>query len=246
MRHERSKMPQHNTNLDEFQNRIGYQFNDINMLKNALTHSSYANEIKLKKVSNNERLEFLGDAVLELTSSDYIYRNNQMSEGEMSRLRASIVCEPTLAMCARSFGLEKYIMLGKGEELTGGRERDSIISDACEALIGSIYIDGGFANAKEFIEKFILNDLENKKLFYDSNTILQEVVQAHGLDVEYEQISEVGPEHDKTFVVSAKCSDLFHVQASGHTKKAAQQKAAYEALLLLKKRNIDIKPKGKK
>ncbi len=246
MRHERSKMPQHNTNLDEFQNRIGYQFNDINMLKNALTHSSYANEIKLKKVSNNERLEFLGDAVLELTSSDYIYRNNQMSEGEMSRLRASIVCEPTLAMCARSFGLEKYIMLGKGEELTGGRERDSIISDACEALIGSIYIDGGFANAKEFIEKFILNDLENKKLFYDSKTILQEVVQAHGLDVEYEQISEVGPEHDKTFVVSAKCSDLFHVQASGHTKKAAQQKAAYEALLLLKKRNIDIKPKGKK
>ncbi len=239
-------MPQHNTNLDEFQNRIGYQFNDINMLKNALTHSSYANEIKLKKVSNNERLEFLGDAVLELTSSDYIYRNNQMSEGEMSRLRASIVCEPTLAMCARSFGLEKYIMLGKGEELTGGRERDSIISDACEALIGSIYIDGGFANAKEFIEKFILNDLENKKLFYDSKTILQEVVQAHGLDVEYEQISEVGPEHDRTFVVSAKCSDLFHVQASGHTKKAAQQKAAYEALLLLKKRNIDIKPKGKK
>ncbi len=239
-------MPQHNTNLDEFQNRIGYQFNDINMLKNALTHSSYANEIKLKKVSNNERLEFLGDAVLELTSSDYIYRNNQMSEGEMSRLRASIVCEPTLAMCARSFGLQKYIMLGKGEELTGGRERDSIISDACEALIGSIYIDGGFANAKEFIEKFILNDLENKKLFYDSKTILQEVVQARGLDVEYEQISEAGPEHDKTFVVSAKCSDLFHVQASGHTKKAAQQKAAYEALLLLKKRNIDIKPKGKK
>lgn len=246
MRHERSKMPQHNTNLDEFQNRIGYQFNDINMLKNALTHSSYANEIKLKKVSNNERLEFLGDAVLELTSSDYIYRNNQMSEGEMSRLRASIVCEPTLAMCARSFGLEKYIMLGKGEELTGGRERDSIISDACEALIGSIYIDGGFANAKEFIEKFILNDLENKKLFYDSKTILQEVVQARGLDVEYEQISEAGPEHDKTFVVSAKCSDLFHVQASGHTKKAAQQKAAYEALLLLKKRNIDVKPRGKK
>lgn len=246
MRHERSKMPQHNTNLDEFQNRIGYQFNDMNMLKNALTHSSYANEIKLKKVSNNERLEFLGDAVLELTSSDYIYRNNQMSEGEMSRLRASIVCEPTLAMCARSFGLQKYIMLGKGEELTGGRERDSIISDACEALIGSIYIDGGFANAKEFIEKFILNDLENKKLFYDSKTILQEVVQARGLDVEYEQISETGPEHDKTFVVSAKCSDLFHVQASGHTKKAAQQKAAYEALLLLKKRNIDIKPKGKK
>lgn len=243
MRYERRKMPQHNTNLEKFQNRIGYRFHDINMLKNALTHSSYANEIKTKKVSNNERLEFLGDAVLELTTSDYIYRNNQMSEGEMSRLRASIVCEPTLALCARSFGLEKYIMLGKGEELTGGRERDSIISDACEALIGSIYMDGGFANAKEFIGKFILNDLENKKLFYDSKTILQEVVQAHGLDVEYEQISESGPEHDKTFVVSAKCSDWFEVQANGHTKKAAQQKAAYEALLLLKKKNIDVKGK---
>lgn len=243
MRYERKRMLQHNTNLEEFQHRIGYQFHDIDMLKNALTHSSYANEIKLKKVSNNERLEFLGDAVLELTTSDYIYRNNQMSEGEMSRLRASIVCEPTLAMCARSFGLQEYIMLGKGEELTGGRTRDSIISDACEALIGSIYMDGGFANAKEFIEKFILNDLENKKLFYDSKTILQEVVQAYGLDVEYEQVSESGPEHDKTFVVNAKCGDWFDVQANGHTKKAAQQKAAYEALLLLKKKNIDFKGK---
>lgn len=236
MRHERSKMPQHNTNLDEFQNRIGYQFNDINMLKNALTHSSYANEIKLKKVSNNERLEFLGDAVLELTSSDYIYRNNQMSEGEMSRLRASIVCEPTLAMCARSFGLEKYIMLGKGEELTGGRERDSIISDACEALIGSIYIDGGFANAKEFIEKFILNDLENKKLFYDSKTILQEIVQAMGdRPLTYELLREEGPDHNKIFEARAVVGEEEVGRGTGRTKKAAESMAAYRGILRLKK-----------
>jgi len=243
---ERGFMAQHNTNLDEFQRTIGYQFNNVEMLKNALTHSSYANEVKLKKVSDNERLEFLGDAVLELTSSDYIYRNYQMNEGEMTRLRASIVCEPTLAMCARSFGLDHYIMLGRGEELTGGRKRDSIISDACEALIGSIYLDGGFASAKEFIEKFILNDLDNKQLFYDSKTILQEVVQACGLDMEYHDISEAGPEHDKTFIIGAKCSDLFDIQASGHTKKAAQQEAAYKALLLLKEKGIDINPKGKK
>lgn len=228
-------MPQHNTNLDEFQNRIGYQFNDINMLKNALTHSSYANEIKLKKVSNNERLEFLGDAVLELTSSDYIYRNNQMSEGEMSRLRASIVCEPTLAMCARSFGLEKYIMLGKGEELTGGRERDSIISDACEALIGSIYIDGGFANAKEFIEKFILNDLENKKLFYDSKTILQEMVQAMGENpLSYELIREDGPDHNKIFETRALVGETEVGRGTGRTKKAAESMAAYRGILKLR------------
>lgn len=237
-------MPQHNTNLDEFQNRIGYQFNDINMLKNALTHSSYANEIKLKKVSNNERLEFLGDAVLELTSSDYIYRNNQMSEGEMSRLRASIVCEPTLAMCARSFGLEKYIMLGKGEELTGGRERDSIISDACEALIGSIYIDGGFANAKEFIEKFILNDLENKKLFYDSKTILQEMVQAMGDELlNYEMIREEGPDHNKVFEARALVGAREIGRGIGRTKKGAESLAAYRGILCLKGK-ADGQPAG--
>lgn len=238
-------MPQHNTNLDEFQNRIGYQFNDINMLKNALTHSSYANEIKLKKVSNNERLEFLGDAVLELTSSDYIYRNNQMSEGEMSRLRASIVCEPTLAMCARSFGLEKYIMLGKGEELTGGRERDSIISDACEALIGSIYIDGGFANAKEFIEKFILNDLENKKLFYDSKTILQEIVQRDYKDEEIRYVitGEEGPDHAKQFLVEVMIGKNAMGSGRGSTKKSAEQEAAYRAIIGLKGKTEDVSEK---
>ena len=236
----------HNTDLDGFQKIIQYQFNNIGLLKNALTHSSYANEKKTGNYKDNERLEFLGDAVLELTSSEFIYTGNpDMNEGKMTRLRASIVCEPTLAMCARQIHLQEYIMLGKGEDLTGGRTRDSIISDALEALIGAIYLDGGFANAKEFIHRFVLNDLENKQLFYDSKTILQEVVQAHGLEVEYELAGEEGPEHDKKFHVIAKAGDLFVVKGTGHTKKAAQQQAAYNALLHLKKNGTQFMPKGK-
>ena len=236
----------HNTDLDGFQKIIQNQFNNIGLLKNALTHSSYANEKKTGNYKDNERLEFLGDAVLELTSSEFIYTGNpDMNEGKMTRLRASIVCEPTLAMCARQIHLQEYIMLGKGEDLTGGRTRDSIISDALEALIGAIYLDGGFANAKEFIHRFVLNDLENKQLFYDSKTILQEVVQAHGLEVEYELTGEEGPEHDKKFHVIAKAGDLFVVKGTGHTKKAAQQQAAYNALLHLKKNGTQFMPKGK-
>ena len=236
----------HNTDLDGFQKIIQYQFNNIGLLKNALTHSSYANEKKTGNYKDNERLEFLGDAVLELTSSEFIYTGNpDMNEGKMTRLRASIVCEPTLAMCARQIHLQEYIMLGKGEDLTGGRTRDSIISDALEALIGAIHLDGCFANAKEFIHRFVLNDLENKQLFYDSKTILQEVVQAHGLEVEYELTGEEGPEHDKKFHVIAKAGDLFVVKGTGHTKKAAQQQAAYNALLHLKKNGTQFMPKGK-
>ena len=164
----------------------------------------------------------------------------------MSRFRASIVCEPTLALCARAFDLPSYIMLGKGEEHTGGRNLDSIISDACEALIGAIYLDGGFTSAKEFIQNYILNDLENKQLFFDSKTILQEVVQSRGKEVQYQMVREEGPDHNKTFIYSASCNDLFNVTAEGHTKKNAQQKAAFAALKYLKSKGIDINPKGKK
>ncbi len=237
----------HNTDLEGFQKKIGYKYNDVKLLINALTHSSYANEKKTGNFKNNERLEFLGDAVLEVTSSDYIYRNHaDMDEGQMTRLRASIVCEPTLALCAKDINLSEYIMLGKGEEQTGGRKRASIISDAFEALIGSIYLDGGFASAKEFILKFVMTDLDDKQLFYDSKTILQEVVQAEGKEVEYELISEKGPEHDKVFEVTASASGMFEVGGKGHTKKAAQQQAAYNALLYLKKKGVDINLKGKK
>lgn len=225
----------YNKNLSELMDKINYQFKDINLLKNALTHSSYANEKTIKKYKDNERLEFLGDAVLELTSSDYIYKNySNMNEGQMTRLRASIVCEPTLAICARAIGIDNFIMLGKGEELTGGRKRDSIVSDACEAVIGAIYLDGGFANAKEFIHKYILTDIEHKQLFYDSKTILQEVVQGEHEQLTYVLTDESGPDHNKSFTVRACIGERVIGSGTGHTKKAAEQEAAYQALLMLK------------
>ena len=227
----------HNTDLDGFQKIIQYQFNNIGLLKNALTHSSYANEKKTGNYKDNERLEFLGDAVLELTSSEFIYTGNpDMNEGKMTRLRASIVCEPTLAMCARQIHLQEYIMLGKGEDLTGGRTRDSIISDALEALIGAIYLDGGFTNAKEFIHRFVLTDQEDKRLFYDSKTILQEMVQAQKSgEITYHLVSEQGPDHNKSFEVEVQIKGTGYGRGRGRTKKSAEQQAAYQAILKLRK-----------
>ena len=162
--------------LQELQNRIGYTFEKEGLLRQALTHSSYANEKHMKKHSDNERLEFLGDAVLEIISSEFLYKEYpDKPEGELTKLRASIVCEPTLALCTKDIALGEYLLLGKGEDQTGGRGRKSILSDALEAVIGAIYLDGGFANAKEFILRFIMNDMEHKQLFYDSKTILQEM-----------------------------------------------------------------------
>ena len=155
--------------LKELEKKIGYTFQDLEILKQAMMHSSYINEKHLPKYKCNERLEFLGDAVLELVSSEFLFYEDQTRpEGELTKARASMVCEPALAFCAREIDLGQYLLLGKGEDATGGRKRESVTSDAMEALIGAIYIDGGFANAKEFIKRFILNDLENKKLFFDS------------------------------------------------------------------------------
>ena len=229
------------TDIKKFQEVIGYHFHDEKLLRQALTHSSFANEKHLKKHSDNERLEFLGDAVLEIISSEFLYKEYpDKPEGELTKLRASIVCEPTLALCTKDIALGEYLLLGKGEDQTGGRGRKSILSDALEAVIGAIYLDGGFANAKEFIHRFILNDMEHKKLFYDSKTILQEVVQAAHKEVVYEIIGESGPEHDKDFIASAKVDGMFHVTAKGHTKKHAEQHAAYEALVELKKQGYEF------
>lgn len=224
-------------NLEELENKIGYSFKDKELLKQALTHSSFANEQKINKYSDYERLEFLGDAVLELVSSEFLFRSNQaMKEGELTKLRASMVCESALAYCARLFDLEDYILLGKGEEMTGGRSKDSIISDVMEAIIGAIYIDSGMEKAAEHINKFILSDLEHKQLFYDAKTILQELVQRdHNAVLNYALISEKGPDHDKVFVVEAKVGDKTIGRGAGKTKKAAEQQAAYEALKLLQK-----------
>ena len=226
----------HNTDLDGFQKIIQYQFNNIGLLKNALTHSSYANEHRLDHNRCNERLEFLGDAVLEIVTSDFLYHKyDALPEGDLTKIRASIVCEPTLAYCAGDIRLGEYLLLGKGEEATGGRNRNSVVSDAMEALIGAIYLDGGFANAKEFVMKYILNDLENKKLFFDSKTILQEIVQGHTDEtLTYVLLKEEGPDHNKSFEVRALVGDQEIGRGKGRTKKAAEQLAAYNGILKLK------------
>lgn len=225
-----------NKRLIAFEQVIGYTFEKKEILRQALTHSSFANEKRLSKLANNERLEFLGDAVLELTTSEWLYNNYQeLPEGDLTKHRASMVCEPTLALCAKEMSLGKYIYLGKGEDATGGRERDSILSDALEAVIGAIYIDGGFANAKEFISKHILADIEHKKLFYDSKTILQEIIQSeYKQHVSYELLEEVGPDHNKKFTVIAKMDTKVLERGTGRTKKAAEQEAAYRSILRLK------------
>ena len=228
--------------LTELEQVIGYEFNEQRLLQQALTHSSFANEKHMKKLSDNERLEFLGDAVLEVVSSEFLYKEHtDLPEGDLTKLRASIVCEPTLALCTREIDLGKYLYLGKGENLTGGRGRKSILSDALEAVIGAIYLDGGFEPAKAFIHRFILTDIEHKKLFYDSKTILQEVVQGHYEEpLHYELIGEEGPDHDKRFLVEAVIGNTTIGEGSGHTKKAAEQEAAYPALLWMKERFICI------
>ncbi|MFU0828767.1 MAG: Ribonuclease 3 [Lachnoclostridium sp.] len=222
--------------LKAFEERINYKFNDRKILRHALTHSSYANEKRMSKLDNNERLEFLGDAVLELVTSEFLFtRNPKMPEGDLTKLRARLVCEQTLAACAKEIKVGDYLLLGKGEAATGGSERVSILSDAMEAIIGAIYIDGGFANAKEFICKFILSDIENKKLFFDSKTILQEIVQSEYKEqLSYELIKEEGPDHNKRFTVVALVNNIQLGIGVGKTKKAAEQEAAYQSILKMK------------
>ena len=226
--------------MKSLEERIGYQFQDQSLLENALTHSSYANEHRGEGMPSNERLEFLGDAVLELVSSEFLfYEHQKMPEGELTKTRASLVCESALAFCARELELGRYLLLGKGEDATGGRKRSSVTSDAMEALIGAIYIDGGFANAKEFILRFILKDLESRTLFFDSKTILQEMVQAHfKAAITYRLVGEEGPDHDKLFCVAVYIGDKEYGTGSGHTKKAAEQVAAYQSILKLRAKNI--------
>ena len=227
------------TNLNEFEKKIKYEFQDKSLLKHALIHSSYANEKHMKKFSDNEKLEFLGDAVLELVSSEFLYHTyTKMSEGDLSKLRASLVCEPTLAYCTKAIDLDRYVFLGKGEEQTGGRQRKSILSDALEAVIGAIFLGGGIEPAKAFILEFILTDIEHKRLFHDSKTTLQEVTQAmFGKGVTYVVVSESGPDHAKEYGVKALVDEEVLGEGVGSSKKSAEQEAAYQALLKLHMEN---------
>lgn len=229
--------------LNALEERIGYQFKNPSLLKQALTHSSFTNEQKINKAKNYERLEFLGDAVLELVSSEFLFKEHpDVPEGELTKMRASMVCEPSLAFCAKDLELGKFLRLGKGEESTGGRERDSITSDAMEAVIGAIFLDGGMKHAKAFIDRFILSDLEDKRLFYDSKTTLQELIQGKfKKEFHYELLDETGPEHDKTFVSEVYLEKESLGKGFGRTKKAAEQQAAYQALLRLREKGYVFK-----
>lgn len=221
--------------LTEFQDTIGYTFHNEKLLQQALTHSSYANEHHLQPHSDNERLEFLGDSVLEVVSSRFLYdRYPDWPEGDLTRLRASLVSELPLAYSAREIHLGKFLRLAKGEDQTGGRERNSVLSDALEAVIGAIYLDGGIGCAKEFIFQFILTDIDHKKLFHDSKTRLQEIVQAKpGQLLEYVLVKEEGPDHAKRFTVEARLNGRVIGTGTDSSKKHAEQDAAYQGLLKL-------------
>lgn len=221
--------------LCEFEELIGYNFTNKENLMLALTHSSYANEYKNHNLKSNERLEFLGDAVLNIIVSELIYLNYpDLTEGEMSKLRASVVCEPALMECSNTIRTGDFLLLGKGEDLTGGRKRPSILSDAFEAIIGAIYIDGGFDEAKKFALKHIsvLIDKSMKGLMSgDYKTMLQEIVQKKGeVKIIYEIIDEKGPDHDKLFVSQVIISGVPAGIGKGKSKKEAEQNAAKVAL----------------
>lgn len=224
-------------NIVELEQKIGYRFTNERLLITALTHSSYANEFSRRKgeIEFNERLEFLGDAVLELVTSEFIFEaNTNMPEGSMSKLRASMVCEPSLAFCAKGIGLGSYLRLGKGEDMTGGRGRDSILSDAFEAVIGAIYLDGGLEPAGKFIKEFALSKLDDARLFKDSKTLLQEITQEkYRCMPEYLLVKEEGPAHMRTFTIELRVGGRSLATGTGSSKKGAEQEAARKAIRII-------------
>lgn len=221
--------------LKNFMRIIEYKFDNLDLLNTALTHSSYNNERKGDQKDNNERLEFLGDAILDAVISEYLYlRFGNYEEGDLTRVRASIVCESTLAECGLNHKIGEYILLGKGEENTGGRGRISILANTMEALFGAVYLDGGWKKASKFVLsclKEIIEDAVNGKLYSDYKTRLQEIIQAKtDLAVMYETVKEEGPDHSKTFYVDVLVGGEFKGSGTGRSKKEAEQNAAKNAL----------------
>lgn len=221
----------------ELEDKIGYHFKNKELLKEALTHSSYANERRAQHVKYNERLEFLGDAVLSIVVSDYIFRNcPELPEGELTKLRAALVCERSLFEFAGQIDLGSYLWLSRGERHNGGAERPSIVSDAFEALIAAIYIDGGIEPAAKHILNFVIPAIKNakKKPVKDYKTTLQEIIQKNpGERLEYVLVSESGPDHNKHFVFEVHLNSNIIGRGGGKSKKEAEQQAAREALELM-------------
>ncbi len=222
--------------MNDFQVVIGYKFKDIQLLKRAMTHSSYANENKDSEGSN-ERLEFLGDAVLSIIVSDSIFRDyKNLPEGELTKIRASLVCENSLCSFAKEINLGEHLLLGKGERLTGGDSRPSILADAFEALIAAIYLDGGMEAASKFVMNFVGRELADNHggAFEDYKTMLQEIIQQNPEEVlEYRLVGESGPDHDKRFEVNIMLNSNVIGSGSARSKKKAEQLAAKEALRLM-------------
>ncbi len=224
------------TVIGEMQRKLSYTFTNSNLLEEALTHSSYANEHRNERVKDNERLEFLGDAFLDLIISEYLFKKHpEMPEGDLSKIRASIVCEASLAKMARFIGLGEYILLGKGEEMTGGRERASILADGFEALTGALFLDGGFNEAKCFLTDTLIAQVEQvaslEDLYTDYKTLLQECIQkVSNAPIHYEVVGEEGPDHDKYFYVEVYHDTISLGRGIGKSKKEAEQDAAKKAL----------------
>lgn len=212
--------------------KIGYHFNNIKLLELAMSHTSYANEMKGRE--SNERIEYLGDAVLELISSEYIYKTYpKLPEGEMTKTRAYAVCEKSLAKVANKYSFSDFLQVGKCEVMNDGKCRDSILADAVEATIGAIYLDGGYEKAKEFILPNIIPQIEEyiKNGNKDYKTQLQEKLQERGeVKIEYKLIAERGPDHDKVFDVEVYCDNILLGSGEGKSKKDAEMNAAKEAL----------------
>ena len=221
-------------NIKELQEKLGYNFSDESILIRALSHSSYVNE-NHSAGDSNERLEFLGDSVLGLITAENFFKNyKKLPEGELTKLRAATVCEKSLAGFAKQLELGKYLLLGRGEILTGGRERPSIQADAFEAIIAAIYLDGGMEAARVFVLKYIEEAIRQQQSVKDYKTMLQEVVQRNpGEIVEYVLAGETGPDHDKRFEVEVHLNSNVIGRGIGRSKKRAEQEAAREALELM-------------
>lgn len=221
--------------MKTFEKNIQYTFKNQSLLKEALTHSSFSNERKENAVHNNERLEFLGDAVLSIVISDYLFKNHvDLPEGELTKIRSKIVCESTLGECSKRIELGQFMYFGKGEEMTGGRQRTSILADAFEALIAAIYLDGGIDASRKFIMAYMKEFIHNAitgKVFLDYKTHLQEIVQIRKDNrIKYEIIGEEGPDHCKLFYTQVKLNDIVIGYGKGRSKKEAEQEAAKMAI----------------